>query len=162
MLKMKETLVISLLICNLRAGSFLFTMAGHCNVMLHSLVPRPHARAREKVWLHKSKSLGPLQNLKASNEIAKRRFLEYCGCERIDILRCELSSFTILWLSLCLVRSGPFATAGSPSYIYNYCTSSHRQAIDFHPCGWGLCTRLKMPMSPSVSAVQWVFRSHRL
>ena len=83
MLKMKETLVISLLICNLRAGSFLFTMAGHCNVMLHSLVPRPHARAREKVWLHKSKSLGPLQNLKASNAITKRHLLEQCCSEKI-------------------------------------------------------------------------------
>jgi len=38
-----------------------------------SLVPRPYTRASERVWLHKSKSLGPLQNLKASNEIAKQR-----------------------------------------------------------------------------------------
>jgi len=36
-----------------------------------SLVPRPYACVRERVWLHKSKSLGSLQNLKASNEIAK-------------------------------------------------------------------------------------------
>ena len=76
----------------------------------YSLVPRP--------WLHKSKSLGPLQNLKASNEIAKRRLLEYCSSERIYILPCESNSFTILWLSLCLVLSGPFATAGSLSCIY--------------------------------------------
>jgi len=41
-----------------------------------SLVPRPYARAHERVWLHKSKSLGPLQNLKVSNEIAKWRLLE--------------------------------------------------------------------------------------
>jgi len=41
-----------------------------------SLVPRPYAHVRERVWLHKSKSLGPLQNLKASNEITKRRLLE--------------------------------------------------------------------------------------
>jgi len=40
------------------------------------LVPRPYTRACERVWLHKSKSLGPLQNLKASNEIAKRCLLE--------------------------------------------------------------------------------------
>jgi len=39
-------------------------------------------------WLHNSKSLVPLQiqNLKASNEIAKRRLLEYCGSERIYTL----------------------------------------------------------------------------
>ena len=73
--------------------------------------------------------LGPLQNLKASNEIAKWRLLEYCGSERIYILPCESSSFTILWLSLCLVLSGPFATAGS-SYIYIH-VSSHRWAIYF-------------------------------
>ena len=83
-----------------------------------SLVPRPYARARERVWLHKSKSLGSLQNLKASNEIAKWRLLEYCGSKRIYVLPCESNSFTILWLSMCCVLSGPFATAGSPSYIY--------------------------------------------
>jgi len=41
-----------------------------------SLVLRPYAHACERVWLHKPKSLGPLQNLKASNEIAKRHLLE--------------------------------------------------------------------------------------
>ena len=41
-----------------------------------SLMPRPYAHVRERVWLHKSKSLGLLQNLKASNEIAKQRWLE--------------------------------------------------------------------------------------
>jgi len=41
-----------------------------------SLVPRSYAHAREKVWLYKSKSLGSLQNLNMSNEIAKRRLLE--------------------------------------------------------------------------------------
>ena len=44
--------------------------------VVNSLVPRPYTYARERVWLHKSKSLGPLQNLKVSNEIAKRRLLE--------------------------------------------------------------------------------------
>ena len=41
-----------------------------------SLMFRPYTR--ERVWLHKSKSksLGPLQNLKASNEIPKRHLLE--------------------------------------------------------------------------------------
>ena len=84
-------------------------------------------------WLHNSKSLGPLQiqNLKASNEIAKQRLLEYCGSERIYILPCESSSFTILWLSLCLVLSGPFATAGNPYIYVLYCTSSHCWAIHF-------------------------------
>jgi len=41
-----------------------------------SLVPRPYARVGERVWLHKSKSLDPLQNSKASNEIAKLHLLE--------------------------------------------------------------------------------------
>ena len=41
-----------------------------------SLVLRPNARAHETVWLHRSKSLGSLQNLKASNGIAKRCLLE--------------------------------------------------------------------------------------
>ena len=41
-----------------------------------SVVPRPNARACERVWFHKSKFLGLLQNLKASNEIAKQRLLE--------------------------------------------------------------------------------------
>ena len=81
-------------------------------------MPRPYARARKRVWLHKSKSLGSLQNLKMSNEIAKRRLLEYCGSERIYVLPFESSSFTILWLSMCCVLSGPFATAESPSYTY--------------------------------------------
>jgi len=35
-------------------------------------VLRLYARAHERVWLHKTKFLGWLQNLKASNEIAKR------------------------------------------------------------------------------------------
>ena len=63
---------------------------------MDSLVPRPYTRACERVWLHKSKSLGPLQNFKVSNEIAKRHLLEYCGSERIYILPCESSSFMIL------------------------------------------------------------------
>jgi len=40
-----------------------------------SLMPKPYAHARERVWLHKSKSLGPLQNLMVSNEIAKLHLL---------------------------------------------------------------------------------------
>ena len=51
-------------------------------------------------------SLGLLQNLKASNEVAKWRLLEYCGSERIYVLLCESRSFTILWLSVCCVLSG--------------------------------------------------------
>jgi len=49
-----------------------------CQESMHkiSLVSRPYACAHERVWLHKSKSLGSLQNLKASNEIAKWRLLE--------------------------------------------------------------------------------------
>ena len=41
-----------------------------------SLVPRPYACVRKRIWLNKSKSLGLLQNLKASNEITKRHFIE--------------------------------------------------------------------------------------
>ena len=82
-----------------------------------SLVPRPYARAGERVWLQKSKSLDPLQNSKASNEIAKLHLLE-CGSKRIMyVLPCESSSFTILWLSACWVLSGPFVTAGCQDYI---------------------------------------------
>jgi len=44
--------------------------------MCGSLMPRPYARVRERVWIHKSKSLGLLQNLKVSNGIAKRCLLE--------------------------------------------------------------------------------------
>jgi len=33
------------------------------------------------------------------------------------VLLCESSSFMILWLSVCCVLSGPFATAGSQAYI---------------------------------------------
>jgi len=58
-----------------------------------------------------------IQKWKASNAIAKRRLLECCGSERIYVLPFESSSFTILWLSMCCVLSGPFATAESPSYI---------------------------------------------
>jgi len=36
-----------------------------------SLMPRPCARVCERVWLHKSKSLGLLQNLKASNNVVE-------------------------------------------------------------------------------------------
>ena len=32
------------------------------------------------------------------------------------VLSCESSSFTILWLSVCCVLSGPFATA----YLYSH------------------------------------------
>ena len=85
----------------------------HCFL---SLVPRTDARACERVWLHKL-----LQNLKASNAIAKRCLLEYCSSKIIYVLPCESSSFTILWLSMCYVFSGPFATAGSPSYVYIQC-----------------------------------------
>ena len=100
-----------LITCNygLTAITYKIAIAKDCMLRfgLTSLVPRPYARARERVSLRKSKSLGPLQNLKASYEIAKRRLLEYCGSETIYILLCESSSFTILWLSLCLVLSGP-------------------------------------------------------
>jgi len=34
------------------------------------------------------------------------------------VLPCESNSFTILWLSMCCVLSGPFATAGSQAYIH--------------------------------------------
>jgi len=44
--------------------------------VVDSLVPRLYKCVRERVWLHKSKSLGPLQNLKVSNEIAKWHLLE--------------------------------------------------------------------------------------
>jgi len=47
-----------------------------CMYGCSSLMPRTYACAREKVWLHKSKSLGLLQNLKASNKIAKLGLLE--------------------------------------------------------------------------------------
>jgi len=33
------------------------------------------------------------------------------------VLSCESSSFTILWLSVCCVLSGPFATAGSHTVL---------------------------------------------
>ena len=65
-------------------------------------MPRPYTRVRKRVWLHKSKSLGSLQNLKMSNEITKWCLLEYCSSERIYVLPFESSSFTILWL-LCAV-----------------------------------------------------------
>ena len=76
MLKMKETLVISLLICNLRAGSFLFTMAGHCNVMLHSLVPRPHPHMR--AWeglVTQVQILGPASEFESVQWDCKAAFL---------------------------------------------------------------------------------------
>jgi len=41
-----------------------------------SLMPKFYAHVRERIWLHKSKSLGPLQNLKTSNEITKLCLLE--------------------------------------------------------------------------------------
>jgi len=42
-----------------------------------SLMPRQtSARVHERVWLHKSKFVGSLQNLKATNEIVKRCLLE--------------------------------------------------------------------------------------
>jgi len=62
--------------------------------------------------------LGLASELKASNEIAKQRLLEDCGSERIYVLPCESSSFTILWLSVYCVLSGPFVTAGSHAYTH--------------------------------------------
>ena len=45
-------------------------------IINYSLIPRPYSHAHERVWFHKSKSLGPLQNLKASNQITKQHLLE--------------------------------------------------------------------------------------
>jgi len=53
--------------------------------------------------------------LKASNEIAKRHLLECCSSERIYVL-CESRSFTILWLSACVLCA--FRTAGSQAYTH--------------------------------------------
>ena len=44
--------------------------------------------------------------------------IQWSGSERIYVLPCESSSFTILWLSVCCVLSGPFATAGSQAYTH--------------------------------------------
>jgi len=92
---------------------------------LDSLVPRPYARAHERVWLHKSKSLGPLQNLKASNQIAKRPLLEYCGSDTIYILPCEAPSYGLV-CALCFQDLLQWLEV----LIYTYCTGSHRQAIE--------------------------------
>jgi len=123
-----------LITCNYSLTAIIYKIAIAKDCMLRfgltSLVPRPYAHACERVSLHKSKSLGLLQNLKASYEIAKRRLLEYCGSKRIYILLCESSSFTILWLSLCLVLSGPLQHL-EVLLIYTYCTSSNRHTIYF-------------------------------
>ena len=57
------------------------------------LMPRPYAHACKRVWLHKSKSLGSLRNLKEFNDIAKRRLLEYRSSVRKNLC-------TSVWVKL--------------------------------------------------------------
>ena len=94
-----------------------------------SLVPRPYACARERVWLHKSKSLSPLQNLKASNEIAKRRLLESCGSEELYFRVSQApSQYYGLVCALCFQD---LLQQLEVWFIYTYYTSSRCQAIYF-------------------------------
>jgi len=97
-------------------------------------VPRPNARARERVWLHKSKSLGSLQNLKASNEITKQQIIVvakeiyYYSCTSVWVERLyDAVGYNSL---VCAVHFQDLLQQ-LEFLIYTYCTNSHRQAIDF-------------------------------
>jgi len=58
--------------------------------------------------------------------------------KEFNVLLCESSSFMILWLSVCCVLSGPFATAGIPSYVhivivgpYTFESRIHKVTVEF-------------------------------
>jgi len=61
-----------------------------------SLVPRSYAHACERVWLYKSKSLGSLQNLNMSSEMAKQIQLQLAALSQWcdgTIMRFRLQNF---------------------------------------------------------------------
>jgi len=84
-----------------------------------SLVLRPYARAREQIWLHKSKFLGSLHNLKATNEIV------YWNNE---VASQAPSRYYGL---VCAVCFQDLLQQLQVRLIYTYCTSSHCRAIYF-------------------------------
>ena len=84
----------------------------------------------ERVWLHKSKFLGLLQNL---NETVKQHLLEYCSSERIHVsLLCvsvtQVPSQTTAWYMLCAFKV--FSNSWK-SLLYMCCTRSCHQAYSF-------------------------------
>ena len=83
-----------------------------------SLMLRPNARVHERVWLHKSKSLGPLQNLKCPmrsqsgvyqniiNVVAKEFYYYSCSYFRVSQvpLRCSWIQYVAQYV-LCAFRT---------------------------------------------------------
>ena len=94
------------------------------------------------------------------------------------VLSCESSSFKILWLSVCCVLSGPFATAGSHTVLvvvvrpYTFESRIHKVTVELLNIVEGLvalyadCTsnlskqmvqRIQLLASSIVPTIQWCY-----